>query len=100
MKNKLLITTTLVALTCGHNAYAQISNNININQDTVIMAEHQQNYITTVNIMISGGNVSASNNEGLSQLHDGSGQIETSITGGSITLSNGAGIYADGKDGQ
>jgi len=100
MKNKLLITTTLVALTCGHNAYAQISNNININQDTVITAENQQNYITTGNIMISGGNVSASNTEGLSQLHDGSGQKEISITGGSITLSNGAGIYADGKDGQ
>ena len=100
MKNKLLITTALVALTCGHNAYAQISNNININQDTVITAENQQNYITTGNIMISGGNVSASNTEGLSQLHDGSGQKEISITGGSITLSNGAGIYADGKDGQ
>lgn len=100
MKNKLLITTALVALTCGHNAYAQIFNNININQDTVITAENQQNYITTGNIMISGGNVSASNTEGLSQLHDGSGQKEISITGGSITLSNGAGIYADGKDGQ
>ena len=36
----------------------------------------------------------------MSQLHDGSGQKEISITGGSIALSNGAGIYADGKDGQ
>ena len=100
MKNKLLITTALVALSVSGNAYAQISDDININQDTVITAENQQNYITTGNIMISGGNVSASNTEGLSQLHDGSGQKEISITGGSITLSNGAGIYADGKDGQ
>ena len=100
MKNKLLITTALVALTCGHNAYAQISDDININQDTVITAENQQNYLTTGNIFISGGNVSASNTEGMSQLHDGSGQKEISITGGSIALSNGAGIYADGKDGQ
>lgn len=100
MKNKLLITTALVALSVSGNAYAQISDDININQDTVITAENQQNYITTGNIMISGGNVSASNTEGLSQLHDGSGQKEISIIGGSITLSNGAGIYADGKDGQ
>ena len=100
MKNKLLITTALVALTCGHNAYAQISDDININQDTVITAENQQNYLTTGNIFISGGNVSTSNTEGMSQLHDGSGQKEISITGGSIALSNGAGIYADGKDGQ
>lgn len=94
------MTTALVALTCGHNAYAQISDDININQDTVITAENQQNYRTTGNIFISGGNVSASNTEGMSQLHDGSGQKEISITGGSIALSNGAGIYADGKDGQ
>ena len=100
MKKTLLMTTALVALTCGHNAYAQISDDININQDTVITAENQQNYLTTGNIFISGGNVSASNTEGMSQLYDGSGQKEISITGGSITLSNGAGIYADGKDGQ
>ena len=100
MRKTLLMTTALVALTCGHNAYAQISDDININQDTVITAENQQNYLTTGNIFISGGNVSASNTEGMSQLHDGSGQKEISITGGSITLSNGAGIYADGKDGQ
>ena len=100
MKNKLLITTALVALSVSGNAYAQISDDININQDTAITAENQQNYITTGNIMISGGNVSASNTEGLSQLYDGSGQKEISITGGSITLSNGAGIYADGKDEQ
>ena len=100
MRKTLLMTTALVALTCGHNAYAQISDDININQDTVITAENQQNYRTTGNIFISGGNVSASNTEGMSQLHDGSGQKEISITGGSIALSNGAGIYADGKDGQ
>lgn len=100
MRKSLLMTTALVALTCGHNAYAQISDDININQDTVITAENQQNYRTTGNIFISGGNVSASNTEGMSQLHDGSGQKEISITGGSIALSNGAGIYADGKDGQ
>lgn len=100
MKKTLLMTTALVALTCSHNVYAQISDDININQDTVITAENQQNYLTTGNIFISSGNVSASNTEGLSQLHDGSGQKEISITGGSITLSNGAGIYADGKDGQ
>lgn len=100
MRKSLLMTTALVALTCGHNAYAQISDDININQDTVITAENQQNYLTTGNIFISGGNVSASNTEGMSQLHDGSGQKEISITGGSIALSNGAGIYADGKDGQ
>ena len=36
MRKTLLMTTALVALTCGHNAYAQISDDININQDTVI----------------------------------------------------------------
>ena len=50
MKNKLLITTALVALSVSGNAYAQISDDININQDTVITAENQQNYITTGNI--------------------------------------------------
>lgn len=100
MRKSLLMTTALVALSVSGNAYAQISDDININQDTVITAENQQNYLTTGNIFISGGNVSASNTEGLSQLHDGSGQKEISITGGSIALSNGAGIYADGKDGQ
>ena len=44
MKNKLLITTALVALTCSHNAYAQVSDDININQDTQITMENQKNY--------------------------------------------------------
>ena len=98
MKNKLLITTALVALTCGHNAYAQVSDDININQDTQITMENQKNYQTTGNISISGGNVVADGD--IEQISDGTNQKEISITGGSTTLSNGAGIYASGKDGQ
>ena len=98
MKNKLLITTALVALTCGHNAYAQVSDDININQDTHITMENQKDYQTTGNISISGGNVVADGD--IEQISDGTNQKEISITGGSITLSNGASIGASGKDKQ
>ncbi len=49
MKNKLLITTALMALTCGHNAYADVT----ISSDTVLESEY------TDNVIISGGNVTA-----------------------------------------
>ncbi len=98
MKNKLLITTALVALTCSHNAYAQVSDDININQDTQITMENQKDYQTTGNISISGGNVVADGD--IKQISDGTNQKEISITGGFITLSNGASIDASGKDEQ
>ena len=49
MKNKLLITTALVALSVSGNAYADIT----INSDTVLKSEYSDN------VIISGGNVTA-----------------------------------------
>lgn len=74
MKNKLLITTALVALTCGHNAYADVT----INSDTVLESEY------TDNVIISGGNVTTKDSSTVS-LNYPDGKNLT-VNGGNLSL--------------
>ena len=76
MKNKLLITTALVALTCGHNAYADVT----INSDTVLESEY------TDNIIISGGNVTTKDSSTIS-LNYPDGKNLT-VNGGNLSLND------------
>ena len=76
MKNKLLITTALVALTCGHNAYADVT----INSDTVLESEY------TDNVIISGGNVTTKDSSTVS-LNYPDGKNLT-VNGGNLSLND------------
>ena len=76
MKNKLLITTALVALTCGHNAYADVT----INTDTVLENAY------TDNVVISGGNVTTKDSSTVS-LNYPDGKNLT-VNGGNLSLND------------
>ena len=76
MKNKLLITTALVALTCGHNAYADVT----INSDTVLESKY------TDNVIISGGNVTTKDSSTVS-LNYPDGKNLT-VNGGNLSLND------------
>ena len=76
MKNKLLITTALVALTCGHNAYADVT----ISSDTVLESEY------TDNVIISGGNVTTQDSSTVS-LNYPDGKNLT-VNGGNLSLND------------
>ena len=76
MKNKLLITTALMALTCGHNAYADVT----ISSDTVLESEY------TDNVIISGGNVTTKDSSTVS-LNYPDGKNLT-VNGGNLSLND------------
>ena len=104
MRKTLLMTTALVALTAATNVYAEdefVTNDISITQeDTVqITDENYAQYATTGNITVTGGKVTANGDSGLVQISDGA-KKKFSISGGDLTFTNGAGIYAEGVDGQ
>ena len=102
MKKSLLMTTALVALTAATNVYAEdehITDDIIINENVTIDQSNAANYATTGNISVTGGKITASGDAGLIQLSDGNKKT-LSISGGELIFSNGAGIYAEGVDGQ
>ena len=104
MRKTLLMTTALVALTAATNVYAEdefVTNDISITQeDTVqITDENYAQYATTSNITVTGGKVTANGDSGLVQISDGT-KKKFSISGGDLTFTNGAGIFAEGVDGQ
>lgn len=102
MKNKLLITTALVAVFTATNAYAEdehITDDITISENVTINEDNAANYATTGNISVTGGEITASGDAGLIQLSDGNKKT-LSISGGELIFGNGAGIYAEGVDGQ
>lgn len=74
MKNKLLITTALVALSVSGNAYADVT----INSDTVLESEY------TDNVIISGGNVTTKDSSTVS-LNYPDGKNLT-VNGGNLSL--------------
>lgn len=76
MRNKLLITTALMALTCSHNAFADVT----INSDTVLESEY------TENVIISGGNVTAKDSSTVS-LNYPDGKNLT-VNGGTLSLND------------
>ncbi len=76
MKNKLLITTALVALSVSGNAYADIT----INSDTVLKSEYSDN------VIISGGNVTAEDSSTVS-LNYPDGKNLT-VNGGTLSLND------------
>lgn len=76
MRNKLLITTALMALTCSHNAFADVT----INSDTVLESEY------TDNVIISGGNVTAKDSSTVS-LNYPDGKNLT-VNGGTLSLND------------
>lgn len=96
MRNKLLITTALVAVMSATNVYAEDEH---ITEDVTINQDNATNYATTGNITVTGGTVTASGDTGLIQMSDGT-KKKLSISGGDLTFTNGAGIYAEGIDGQ
>lgn len=102
MKKALLMTTALVALTAATNVYAEdehITDDITISENVTINEDNAANYATTGNISVTGGEITASGDAGLIQLSDGNKKT-LSISGGELIFSNGAGIYAEGVDGQ
>ena len=102
MRNKLLITTALVAVMSATNVYAEdehITEDVTISKDVTINQDNAANYATTGNITVTGGTVTASGDTGLIQMSDGT-KKKLSISGGDLTFTNGAGIYAEGIDGQ
>lgn len=102
MKKSLLMTTALVALTAATNVYAEdehITDDITISENVTINEDNAANYATTGNISVTGGEITASGDTGLIQLSDGNKKT-LSISGGKLIFSNGAGIYAEGVDGQ
>lgn len=76
MKNKLLITTALVALSVSGNAYADVT----INSDTVLESEY------TDNVIISGGNVTTQDSSTVS-LNYPDGKNLT-VNGGNLSLND------------
>ena len=76
MKNKLLITTALVALSVSGNAYADVT----INSDTVLESEY------TDNVIISGGNVTTKDSSTVS-LNYPDGKNLT-VNGGNLSLND------------
>lgn len=76
MKKSLLMTTALVALTCGHNAYADVT----INSDTVLESEY------TDNVIISGGNVTTKDSSTVA-LNYPDGKNLT-VNGGTLSLND------------
>lgn len=76
MKNKLLITTALVALSVSGNAYADVT----INSDTVLESEY------TDNVIISGGNVTTKDSSTVS-LNYPDGKNLT-VNGGTLSLND------------
>jgi outer membrane autotransporter protein len=76
MKNKLLITTALVALSMSGNAYADVT----INSDTVLESEY------TDNVIISGGNVTTKDSSTVS-LNYPDGKNLT-VNGGNLSLND------------
>jgi len=102
MRKTLLMTTALVALTAATNVYAEdehITDDITISENVTINEGNAANYATTGNISVTGGEITASGDAGLIQLSDGNKKT-LSISGGELIFSNGAGIYAEGVDGQ
>ena len=102
MRKTLLMTTALVALTAATNVYAEdehITDDITISENVTINEDNAANYATTGNISVTGGEITASGDAGLIQLSDGNKKT-LSISGGELIFSNGAGIYAEGVDGQ
>ena len=103
MKNRLLFSTALVAVLSATNVYAEdehITEDISINSDTTITEENAKNYATTGNINVSGGTITATGDSGLAQLNDGATKNKFEISGGTFDFSAGAGIYAEGNQGQ
>ena len=103
MKKTLLMTTALVAVLSATNVYAEdehITEDISINSDTTITEENAKNYATTGNINVSGGTIMATGDSGLAQLNDGATKNKFEISGGTFDFSTGAGIYAEGNQGQ
>lgn len=103
MKNRLLFSTALVAVLSATNVYAEdehITEDISINSDTTITEENAKNYATTGNINVSGGTITATGDSGLAQLNDGATKNKFEISGGTFDFSTGAGIYAEGNQGQ
>ena len=102
MRKTLLMTTALVALTAATNVYAEdehITDDITISENVTINEDNAADYATTGNITVTGGEITASGDAGLIQLSDGNKKT-LSISGGELIFSNGAGIYAEGVDGQ
>ena len=102
MRKTLLMTTALVALTAATNVYAEdehITDDITISENVTINEDNAANYATTGNISVTGGEITASGDAGLIQLSDGNKKT-LSISGGELIFSSGAGIYAEGVDGQ
>ena len=102
MRKTLLMTTALVALTAATNVYAEdehITDYITISENVTINEDNAANYATTGNISVTGGEITASGDAGLIQLSDGNKKT-LSISGGELIFSSGAGIYAEGVDGQ
>ena len=102
MRKTLLMTTALVALTAATNVYAEdehITDDITISENVTINEDNAANYATTGNISVTGGEITAFGDAGLIQLSDGNKKT-LSISGGELIFSNGAGIYAEGVDGQ
>lgn len=102
MRKTLLMTTALVALTAATNVYAEnehITDDITISENVTINEDNAANYATTGNISVTGGEITASGDAGLIQLSDGN-KNTLSISGGELIFNNGAGIYAEGVDGQ
>ena len=103
MKKTLLMTTAIVALVSATNVYAEdeyITEDISINQDTTITEENAGQCATTGNINVSGGTITATGDSGLAQLNDGTTKNKFEISGGTFDFSAGAGIYAEGNQGQ
>ncbi len=103
MKNRLLFSTALVVVLSATNVYAEdehITEDISINSDTTITEENAKNYATTGNINVSGGTITATGDSGLAQLNDGATKNKFEISGGTFDFSAGAGIYAEGNQGQ
>ncbi len=102
MKNKLLITTALVAVMSATNVYAEdehITDDVTISKDVTINQDNAANYATTGNITVTGGKITASGDAGLVQVSDGT-KKKLSISGGDLTFSQGAGIWVGGVDEQ
>lgn len=103
MKKTLLMTTALVAVMSATNVYAEdehITEDISINSDTTITEGNAKDYATTGNIKVSGGAITATGDSGLAQLNDGTTKNKFEISGGTFDFSTGAGIYAEGNQGQ
>lgn len=103
MKKSLLMTTALVAAFSVTNAYAEdeyITQDVIITGNTNITEDNADQYATTGNFEIKSGTITAAGDLSLEQAYDGTNKKQFSITGGDITLSESAGIFTEGFEGQ